>query len=133
MVLPKIMRPETNQQEIVIRRIHDPLSMILDPDSTEPDGSDLRWAAIEYTMPREEFEEEWPKAKISSFDASDAPWFSDKTIRVCDYFEVVETESPRKVVTTADGEEMHRDADEYRQHHCINRHGRPDYPRVQDC
>lgn len=113
MVLPKIMRPETNQQEIAIRRIHDPLSMILDPDSTEPDGSDLRWAAIEYTMPREEFEEEWPKAKISGFDASDAPWFSDKTIRVCDYFEVVETESPRKVVTTPDGEEMHLDADEY--------------------
>lgn len=113
MVLPKVMRPETNQQEITIRRIHDPLSMILDPDSTEPDGSDLRWAAIEITMAREEFADQWPKAQASSFDASDSPWFSEKSIRVCEYFEIVETEHPKKVVVTPDGEEIHLGPDEY--------------------
>ena len=44
-------------QEIFIRRISDPLSVVLDPDITEYDGSDARWGLIFKDMPRKEAEE----------------------------------------------------------------------------
>lgn len=114
-VVNKVMRPETNEQEVVIQRIHDPLSMILDPDSVEQDGSDLRWAAVDVTMPKEEFEERWPDASTTSFDESMKSWFTDKTIRVMEYFEVQEKEVPRKVYKGLTGEPVHIDADKYKE------------------
>lgn len=114
-LINKIVRPETNEQDIVIQRIADPLAMILDPDSTEPDGSDLRWAALEYDMPKDDFEAAYPGKLPESFDTnygSSSPWFTDKTVRLCDYYEIQETKKPRVVVTLPDGEQ-HLDQEEY--------------------
>jgi len=107
-VVNKVTNAALNQQEPVIKRIHDPLSLIIDPDSCEPDGSDQRWAAIESFLPKEEFESLWPDAEPKDFEPAKGgitPWFGDKTVRVCDYWEVVEKKTPKVVVAAPTGEE----------------------------
>ena len=59
-VVPQIMRPETNEQEIRILRVHDPLSVLL-CDWTEPDGSDATGAFVETLMPDKAFKAKYPK------------------------------------------------------------------------
>lgn len=89
-VIPQVMRPETNEQEIRILRVHDPLSILLDPNSTEPDGSDAMHAFVETTLSKRAFSAAYPKAKLQSFDG-EAGWFSTEFVRVCEYLEVIET------------------------------------------
>jgi hypothetical protein len=100
-VSPKIVDPETNDQEILIARVHDPLSCMLDPNSTEPDGSDAMFGFAETNLTEKAFERLYPKAKKDSFDTEG--WFSENTIRICEYQRVVETEEERVIVTGPDG------------------------------
>lgn len=51
----------TFDQEIYIKRVIDPLSVYLDPDIQEADGSDARFGFVFVDMTREEFELEYPK------------------------------------------------------------------------
>ncbi|HET8667717.1 MAG TPA: portal protein, partial [Terriglobales bacterium] len=107
-IVNKITNAALNEQEPVIKRIHDPLSLIIDPDSCEPDGSDQRWAAIESFLPKDEFERLWPKVEPMDFEPAKGgitPWFGDKTVRICDYWEVVENKKSKVVVAAPNGEE----------------------------
>ncbi len=46
-VIPETVNPKTKEQEIRIRRVFDPFSAGLDPQSTEPDGSDALYGYVE--------------------------------------------------------------------------------------
>jgi hypothetical protein len=83
-VIPQIMRPETNEQEIRILRVHDPLSINLDPGATEADGSDAMFGFAETNLTKRAFEAAYPKQKMGSWDADG--WFSDKSVRIAEYF-----------------------------------------------
>lgn len=97
-VIPQVMRPETNEQEIRIMRVHDPLSCMLDPNSTMPDGSDAMWAFVGCRYTKKAFQREWPKAKAHSFDEENSGlWFDEETVTVVEYFEVVEDTKNRIV------------------------------------
>ena len=76
--------------EIKIRSIRDPKNVYLDPNATEPDGSDAKWGFIFDDMTRDDFEAEYPKAQASSqWDAAGAAapgWISGKTVRVAEYY-----------------------------------------------
>ena len=54
---------KTFDQEIYIRRIKYPLTVLLDPDITEVDGSDARYGFIFDDVPKEVFEKEYPQYK----------------------------------------------------------------------
>lgn len=79
-------------QEIFIRRVADPLSVFLDPDIQEADGSDAKFAFVFKDMPREDFEAEYPdEADIGNaapFSESNGydPWNTKDHVRVCEYF-----------------------------------------------
>lgn len=109
-VIPKIVDPETNQQEILIQRVHDPLSCMLDPNSTEPDGSDAMFGFIETTLTNKAFDRLYPKAKKASFDSEG--WFSDDTVRICEYLRIVEKEENRISIQGPSGR-MNLTEDEY--------------------
>ncbi len=94
-VVPEIVRPETNEQEIRIKRIHDPLSVYLDPNSTEPDGSDAMWALVETTLTKKAFERLYPKAKVESWQSDG--WFSEDSVRICEHLYITETTQNRIV------------------------------------
>jgi hypothetical protein len=100
-VVPEIIRPETNEQEIRIKRIHDPLSVLLEAGWTEPDGSDALCGFVETTMSNKAFERQYPKAKREAWDSGG--WFSEETTRICEYF-YIEEEKENRIVAEVDGE-----------------------------
>lgn len=109
-VVPEIMRAETNEQEIRIKRIADPLSCYLEAGWLEPDGSDAMQGFIETMLPRKSFERQWPKAKTDSWDGGG--WFDDKQVRICEHFKIIETTETR-ISIDFEGQQMTISEDEY--------------------
>lgn len=82
-------------QEIFIRRIKDPLTVYLDPDIREADGSDARFGFVFDDMTKEVFKDKYPKyaniATKSPLDIS-GDWVRDDQVRVAEYFYVEEND-----------------------------------------
>lgn len=97
-VIPEIMRPETNEQEIRIKRIADPLSAYLEAGWSEPDGSDAMVGFIESMIPAKQFKAQWPKAETDSWEKSTTGWFDEKMVRICERFKIIETKTNRLTV-----------------------------------
>ncbi len=80
-------------QEIFIRRVHDPFSVYLDPDIAEMDGSDARFAFVFEDIPVDAFERLHPDLKDdvgrTALQASD-DWTDSKYVRVAEYWRRVE-------------------------------------------
>lgn len=76
-------------QEIFIRRIKDPMSVYIDPDCIEADGSDAKFGFVFSDMTRDEFKRKYPGneelAGQSVFGQSSA-WNNKERIRVAEYF-----------------------------------------------
>ena len=87
--------PGTWEQEIYIRSVPDPLTVYLDPDIRERDGSDAAFAFVFDTVPREDFREAYPDfvelAGVQPFGigAADDDWVTKDHIRICEYFRKV--------------------------------------------
>jgi len=111
-VLPRVIRPETNEQEIIIQRVIDSTSVCLDPNSIEADGSDAMFGFAETVMTEKAFISKYPKAKKLSWE-SDSEWFGQDTIRIAEYFNVVETKENRIGIDGPDGGRMTVTEDEY--------------------
>jgi len=82
-------------QDIFIRRVKDPLTVYLDPDIKEADGSDARFGFVFDDMSREVFEDVYPRHKDlatkSPLDVS-GDWLRDDQVRVAEYYRVVESD-----------------------------------------
>lgn len=92
-------------QEIYIRQIKDPLSVLLDPDITEFDGSDALFGFVFTDMEREEFEKAYPKLKDIAADSELAPdqsWGQGEKVKIAEYFRCVREEG--KLVSFEDPE-----------------------------
>ena len=76
-------------QEIFIRRIKDPLSVFLDPDINEVDGSDARFGFVFDDMPMDEFRAAYPKYRDkgarTALGNSDG-WIDKDHVRVAEYY-----------------------------------------------
>lgn len=109
-VVPEIIRPETNEQEIRIKRVHDPLSVLLEAGWTEPDGSDALCGFVETTLSNKAFERKYPKAKREAWDGDG--WFSEESTRICEYF-YIEEEKENRIVVDIGGQRLTVTEDEY--------------------
>lgn len=92
-------------QEIYIRQIKDPLSVLGDPDITEFDGSDAKFGFVFTDMPKDEFDRAYPKLKDVGGDnelAPDQSWVMGEHVRIAEYFRCVRDES--KIYTFEDPE-----------------------------
>jgi hypothetical protein len=82
-------------QEIFIRRVKDPLTIFLDPDIREADGSDARFGFVFDDMSRDVFCDKYPKYKDmglkSPLDVT-GDWLREDQVRVAEYYRVVEKE-----------------------------------------
>jgi hypothetical protein len=82
-------------QQIRIKAIVNPDSVVYDPDCKQPDWSDARYAFVIDPIPRDDFERRYPKAQKTSFSADDAKtapdWIQDKIILVAEYWKAEET------------------------------------------
>lgn len=81
-------------QEIFIRPIRDPFMVAMDPGIKQIDGSDARYAFIYTDLPRAMFESEYPSIarELSSFSGGGdiSPWITRDSVRLCEYYRVVE-------------------------------------------
>lgn len=105
-ILTEFDRPDSFDQDIVIRRIRNPFSVYMDPAVQEPDASDARFCFVSEMMPRDEFKEKYPDAQQTAWNdsgAGDKPaaWATKDTVRIAEYFEVVHTD--RDLVALANG------------------------------
>jgi hypothetical protein len=78
-------------QELFIRRIRNPLSVVLDCDSRETDGSDSKWGFVFDDMPRADFNRKHAEWKDRVGDASFGDsngWLGEDTVRVAEYYYV---------------------------------------------
>lgn len=96
------------EQELLIKRIINPQSVLLDPDSIEPDGSDAKYGFVLEEMDREEFKKQYPKATPISFGDSDPnkDRTSDKKITTAEYFEIIESSKTMGLLENGESEEM---------------------------
>lgn len=110
-VLPEVVDPEQNLQEIRIKRVHDPLSALIDNESTEPDGSDAMWGHIETRLQKSVFEKRYKGKKVESWDSNG--WFDKDGVRICEYFEITETDKNMLVIRGPEGDEMRLSEEDY--------------------
>lgn len=87
--------PEAFNQEIYIRSVDDPMSVMLDCDAKEPDGSDSRFGFIFTDRPKDEVIEKYPHlenkvATANAVDGADAGWIREDHVREALYYEVSE-------------------------------------------
>lgn len=111
-VVNEVVHQETNEQEIRIKRIADPLSCMISPDFMEPDGQDAREGFIDSTLSKSTFKLRYPKADISSWE-TDGNWVMEDSVRISEYQYVYEQESSYMRVVDPQGEEMVISEDDY--------------------
>lgn len=78
------------EQEIFIRRVKDPLSVMIDPDIQSADGADAKFGFVFEDVPKEEYEAQYPDEDPASvtfpMESTGDPWLEKDHVRVCEYF-----------------------------------------------
>ncbi len=86
--------PESFDQEILIKRVTDPMCIYMDPEAKEADKSDSRFCFIFDDVLRDEFDKMFPeyKQEVSEQNVVDDEegWVRTDYVRVCEYFRKVE-------------------------------------------
>jgi len=92
-------------QDIRIKRIRNRFSVVLDPSSQMPDGSDAKFGFVYEDIDRDDFKRQYPKADPVDFDTLDKKelgwWATKEKVRVCEYFRIEHVET--KLHLLADG------------------------------
>lgn len=80
-------------QDILIKRVRNPFSIIMDPMIQDPCGADAQWCFVTEDLTHEEYAAQYPDATpISSIKAEGVGngemkgWLNDKVIRIAEYF-----------------------------------------------
>jgi hypothetical protein len=99
-------------QEIFIGRIKNPLSVYLDPDIKEADGSDAMFGFVFDDIDRDVFDAKYPKFKDKAAvnplgNAADASWINGEKVRIAEYFRRVGVEDELIAVTDPETGERH--------------------------
>ena len=83
------------EQEIRIKRIPNPDTIYLDPDSKEADCSDMSYAFVIDTLTKKEFKRRFPEAELQDFSAQqliDNPqWVKEESIQIAEYWKIKKT------------------------------------------
>jgi hypothetical protein len=97
LVVPELIDGKTNDHDIRIKAVVDPLAATLDPDSIEPDGQDSDCGWLDTRISEAAFKRRWPKADTPK-PIGDR-WNDGNGLLVCQYFERIYTKSNRIITT----------------------------------
>lgn len=92
-------------QEILVKSIRNPLSVVTDPAAMELTRCDMNWAFVSELVPEEVFRSKYPKASLSEFDAAIpdyADWREDNSVRIAEYW--VRTQKTRELLLLTSGQ-----------------------------
>lgn len=95
-VVTEYVNERSFAQQLRIVRIPDPLKVVIDQFAMERDKSDAKWALLFEDITKKEFDRRMPKkyhelARVSNFQSEDNSWTTRDTVRIAEYFRVVET------------------------------------------
>lgn len=95
-VVRDYLSDDSLDQELFIRPIDDPLTVYCDPDCKQFDRSDARFWFIFDDVPKDQFDEQYPKFKDNlpqdnTFQQVDT-WFNRDTVRIAEYYRVLQKE-----------------------------------------
>jgi hypothetical protein len=95
------------EQEIKIRAVVDPYSVVLDPLAIEPSGEDAEWGFIGDDIPQQEFKRRWPWAAEVGFLGEkrwnqSGFWLGEDTVRIVSYWRMV-TKGTKTLALYTDG------------------------------
>lgn len=92
-VLTEYANDDTFDQEIRIKRIRNPMSVMIDPASEEADASDMKFCFIVEQMDKDDFEKKYTNHKPEDFKTNDkyTDWYGE-TVRIAEYWCVKEEE-----------------------------------------
>lgn len=100
---------ESFDQELMIRRIFNPLSVYPDPGALEPDRSDMNWCVVSEMIPRKAFELKYPGKAIASVDVqsnstsgNDVSWGTTDHVRIAEFWR--RKEVTKKLARLTDGQ-----------------------------
>lgn len=96
-VLSEYTSNESFDQELVIRRIRNPLSVVIDPMAQEADGSDMKFAFVTEEISKDEFEDTYPNLAPDNWETDYnktdyANWYGE-SVRIAEYWWVEEEET----------------------------------------
>ena len=83
---------ESFEQELLVKRIYNPLSVYPDPSSKEPDRSDMNWCVVSEMLPRSAFEKKYPGKKSQGIDSTTdraghvISWGSSDYVRIAEFW-----------------------------------------------
>jgi hypothetical protein len=103
-ILTDYLDDSSFEQEIVIKPIRNPLSVVIDPDARELTRQDMNWAFVTELVSRKKFEKAYPKVSLAGFDTPNAEhqsWATSDFIRVAEYWRRVPV--TRKLALFSDG------------------------------
>ncbi len=78
-------------QEILIKRVFNPLSVYSDPSALEANRSDMNWCVVSEMVPKKAFQQMYPKANPTGVDTtsnsgSDITWNHGEFVRIAEYW-----------------------------------------------
>lgn len=91
-------------QDLIIKRVADPLSVRLDPFFTNFDGSDSKYGFVESIISKKDFEATYPDAEGEWQDTSGG-WTSSDSVRICEYMRIVD--KPMNLQLLSDGSSIY--------------------------
>ena len=99
--------PDVFDQEIRITHIADPMSVVIDPMSSEPTGADAEWGFVVDDIPEKEFKKRWPDAPVTSIGDTSTwgafpTWYSMGMVKVASYWRMV-TEGTKTLALMKNG------------------------------
>jgi hypothetical protein len=89
MLMPEWEADNSFDQVLRLKWIPNPLTVVRDPESTDPCGGDAQWAMEGGRISTDKFEADYPDMIASTFSMSrdSLGWYSDGQIRVVNFFE----------------------------------------------
>lgn len=89
---------DTFDQDIVIERVADPLTVLPDPDAKSADGSDWNCCFVVTSLSKDDFAAKYKGAEEVDWDEDgysklDSPWFDDDNVMVAEYWHREDDES----------------------------------------
>lgn len=110
-VVQDYVSDDSFDQELMIKRVFNPLSVYPDPSALEPDRSDMDWCVVSELMPKKAFELKYPGKRAEGVDApsTGVSWGQGDFVRVAEYWRRKET---MKTVALLGNGQMHDLTDE---------------------
>ena len=108
-VLRTEYKGDSFDQEIIIKPIMNPDTVLLTPYYEQPDASDITEGFILGRMTKKAFRQKWPKARITDFgdadlnDSTITDWIKDKYVQYAEFWKVQTSYRTKLLVRDANG------------------------------